>query len=53
MTTPQEVAEVDIYHVVCHDCPTEFVCKGESAARERLSQHRSATGHRVELAALG
>lgn len=49
---PQEATEADVYHIVCHDCPTEFVSKGESKAREQFSEHRSTTGHRVEFAAL-
>lgn len=39
-----------VFHLVCHDCPTEAVARGEREAQERLSKHRSETGHNVELA---
>ncbi|WP_336025506.1 hypothetical protein [Halobellus salinisoli] len=41
-----------LYHVVCHDCPTESISSGESEAEARLDEHRASTGHNVELAAL-
>ncbi|WP_311171462.1 hypothetical protein [Halobellus ordinarius] len=41
-----------LYHVVCHDCETEFLSHGEREAEERLSEHQSSTGHNVEYAAL-
>jgi len=52
MTASPTANEAEVYHIVCHDCPTEFVSRGESKAREQLSEHRSATGHHVEYAAL-
>jgi len=52
MTASSTANEAEVYHIVCHDCPTEFVSRGESKAREQLSEHRSATGHHVEYAAL-
>lgn len=43
----------DTYHIVCHDCPTEFLTSGRSEAEQRLSEHRRSTGHNVEFASLG
>jgi hypothetical protein len=40
------------YHIVCHDCPTEFLARGESEARTQCSEHESSTGHNVEFASL-
>jgi hypothetical protein len=40
------------YHIVCHDCATEFLTSGEAEAEQRLSEHRSETGHNVEFAPL-
>ena len=48
----RESSEPKVYHIVCHDCPTEFVSRGESKAQEQVSEHKSATDHRVEFAAL-
>ncbi len=45
--------EAGVYHVVCHDCPTEFLVTDGSEAEQRLAEHRSATEHNVEMAALG
>ena len=42
-----------IYHIVCHDCPTEFLATEDSEAEQRLTEHRSATGHNVDFAAIG
>ena len=42
----------DVYHIVCHDCPTELLSHGEAEAERQLSKHRSSTGHNVEYAAL-
>ncbi|WP_435184308.1 hypothetical protein [Halobellus sp. EA9] len=39
-----------VYHLVCHDCPTESVIAGERVAQEQLEAHRAETGHNVELA---
>ncbi|MFB6090133.1 MAG: hypothetical protein ABEJ97_03660 [Halobellus sp.] len=39
-----------VYHLVCHDCPTESVATDEREARERLEDHRAETGHNVEFA---
>ena len=41
-----------VYHVVCHDCRTEFLATDGSEAERQLSEHRSSTGHNVEFAAL-
>ncbi|RLM57562.1 hypothetical protein DVK02_07335 [Halobellus sp. Atlit-31R] len=41
-----------VYHVVCHDCREEHVSGTESEAEALLSEHRSATDHDVEVAAL-
>jgi hypothetical protein len=41
-----------LYHVVCHDCPTESVSERASDAEERLDEHRSSTGHNIEVAQL-
>jgi hypothetical protein len=49
---PRETAESKVYHIVCHDCPTEFVSQGESKAQKQLSEHESETNHHVEFAAL-
>lgn len=48
----RESAETKVYHIVCHDCTTELVSREESKAQEQLSEHKSATNHRVEFAAL-
>jgi hypothetical protein len=45
--------EPGVYHVVCHDCQTEFLATDGSEAERQLSEHRSSTGHNVEFAALG
>jgi hypothetical protein len=44
--------ESPAYHIVCHDCPTEFVSRSESDAERHFSEHRSSTGHNVEYADL-
>ncbi|QCC47457.1 hypothetical protein [Halobellus limi] len=41
-----------VYHVVCHDCPTESVDARASDAEERLDEHRISTGHDIEVARL-
>jgi len=41
-----------LYHVVCHDCPTELLVTGISEAEARLEEHQASTAHDVELAAL-
>lgn len=41
-----------LYHVVCHDCPTELLSSGASEAEARVDEHEASTGHNVELAAL-
>jgi len=56
MTTPGTVDaadDSDTYHIVCHDCPTEFLTTRQAEARRRLSEHRNSTGHNVEFAPLG
>ncbi|MGQ4557020.1 hypothetical protein [Halobellus sp. GM3] len=45
-------SETSMYHVVCHDCPTESVSQSEPDAERRSTEHRSTTGHNVEYAAL-
>ncbi|MFB6251243.1 MAG: hypothetical protein ABEI27_06085 [Halobellus sp.] len=47
---PSESASA--YHVVCHDCQTESVAFAEDEAEAQLSEHRSETGHNVEIALL-
>jgi hypothetical protein len=44
--------ESPVYHIVCHDCPTEFISRSESDAERHLSEHRASTGHNVEYADL-
>jgi len=53
MTTHETNGDDGVYHIVCHDCPTEFLATEGSKAEQRLSEHRSATGHDVDFAALG
>jgi hypothetical protein len=40
------------YHVVCHDCQTESITFAADEAEAQLSEHRSETGHNVEVALL-
>ncbi|MBB6645407.1 hypothetical protein [Halobellus ruber] len=57
MTTPGTIDASDgdrnTYHIVCHDCPTEFLTDGRTEAEQRLSEHRRSTDHSVEFASLG
>ncbi|RLM87863.1 hypothetical protein D3D02_14170 [Halobellus sp. Atlit-38R] len=41
-----------VYHVVCHDCPTEHLTERAAEAEKLFSEHRSVTDHDVDVAAL-
>ena len=56
MTTSRTVEttdDTDTYHIVCHDCATEFLTAGKAEAERQLTEHHSATGHNVEFASVG
>ena len=49
---PADTTDSGTYHIVCHDCSTELLTNGEAKAERQLSEHRSSTGHDVEVAVL-
>ncbi|WP_049988011.1 hypothetical protein [Halobellus rufus] len=50
--TGRDVAGEYLYHVVCHDCPTESLSEDATEAEAQGDEHRTSTGHHVEVAEL-